>query len=77
MGGVCSVLCTHSIRQANVAVAVVGAAAVDLVGVAGLLHHYRAGLHRFWSAWAAKHIQTHGRERAKLYSRNYRQATLL
>lgn len=41
---------THSIRQANVAVGMVGTAAVDLVRVAGLLHHHRAGLHRFWSA---------------------------
>lgn len=41
---------THSIRQANVAVGMVRTAAVDLVRVAGLLHHHRAGLHRFRSA---------------------------
>lgn len=42
--------CTHSVRQANVTVGMVRAAAVDLVWVAGLFHHHRAGLHRFWSA---------------------------
>lgn len=42
--------CTHSVRKANVAVGMVRAAAVDLVRIAGLLHHHRAGLHRFWSA---------------------------
>lgn len=36
---------THSVRQANVAVGMVRTAAVDLVRVAGLLHHHRAGLH--------------------------------
>lgn len=41
---------THSVRQANVTVGMVRTAAVDLVWVAGLFHHHRAGLHRFWSA---------------------------
>lgn len=41
---------THSIRKANVTVGMVRAAAVDLVWVAGLFYHHRAGLHRFWSA---------------------------
>lgn len=43
-------VCTHGVRQANVTVGMVRAAAVDLVRVAGLLHHHGAGLHRFWSA---------------------------
>ena len=42
--------CTHGVRQPNVTVGVVRANAVDLVRVAGFLHHHRAGLYRFWSA---------------------------
>lgn len=42
-------MCTHSVRQANVTVGMVRTAAVDLVWVAGLFHHHRAGLHRLWS----------------------------
>lgn len=42
--------CTHGVGQPNVTVGVVRANAVDLVWVAGFLHHHRAGLNRFWSA---------------------------
>lgn len=41
---------THSIRQTDVTVGMVRTAAVDLMRIAGLFHHHRAGLHRFWSA---------------------------
>lgn len=60
---------THSIRQTNVTVGMVRTAAVDLMWVAGLFHHHRAGLHRFWSAGQQhkeKHIKTH----VTLYSKN-------
>jgi len=40
---------TYGVRQTDVAVGVVGAAAVNLVRVAGLLNYHRARLHRFWS----------------------------
>lgn len=49
---------THSVRKANVAVGMVRAAAVDLVRIAGLLHHHRAGLHRFWSVGPHTHTHT-------------------
>lgn len=60
-GGVEEEWRTHSIRQANVTVGMVRTAAVDLVWVAGLLHHHRAGLHRFWSAGQ------HHKQRTRLY----------
>lgn len=50
---------THSVRQANVTVGMVRTAAVDLVWVAGLLHHHRAGLHRLWSAGRQHEQRTH------------------
>ncbi len=37
---------THSVRQTDISVGVVGAAAVNLVRVAGLLNYHRARLHR-------------------------------
>ncbi len=63
----CGVFCwggyTHGIRQTDIAVGVVGAAAVNLVRVAGLLNYHRARLHRFWST---PYTQTHrGKKRER------------
>lgn len=52
-------MCTHSVRQANITVGMVRTAAVDLVWVAGLFHHHRAGLHRFWSVGQQHKQNTH------------------
>lgn len=53
---------TYGVRQTDVAVGVVGAAAVNLVRVAGLLNYHRARLHRFWST---PYTQTHSEEKIK------------
>lgn len=58
---------THGVRQTDIAMGVVGAAAVNLVRVAGLLNYHRARLHRFWST---PYTQTHGEEKREARMRN-------
>lgn len=53
---------THGVRQTDIAVGVVGATAVNLVRVAGLLNYHRARLHRFWST---PYTQTHRKKKKK------------
>lgn len=56
---VCVCVCAYSIRQAYVTVGMVRTATVNLVWVARLFHHHRAGLHRLWSL-RQKHKQKFG-----------------